>query len=259
MYRSGDVMIEIDGIDLLPFSSITDEDLEGADVTVADLHAARRVVVPAGYPVEWLEPWLAAPGAAMVLVRGAEIVAAVGVGFGRRKGGLAAGGMKAHVPGWARGRATRGDEVVVHTRRDDPALPRRVGYSDRVEVDHVDAGPPEPMPKDDLLPHMDAFDVLVELSKAIPSSIVHDIEEFDMQRGHVKINGLVSSTADAQLISGAMQSHRCLSDVKISKITQAVNIQRQKYVLEFAIKCPEDDKHRNRKGETAPASSEEKP
>jgi general secretion pathway protein L len=108
----------------------------------------------------------------------------------------------------------------------------------------------------DPMPHMDAFDVIVELSKAIPQSIVHDIEEFDVQRGHVKINGLVSSTADAQLISGAMQSHRCLSDVKISKITQAVNIQRQKYVLEFDIKCPEDDKKRKR--ETAPASSEEK-
>ena len=111
----------------------------------------------------------------------------------------------------------------------------------------------------DPMPHMDAFDVIVELSKAIPSSIVHDIEEFDMQRGHVKINGLVSSTADAQLISGAMQSNRCLSDVKISKITQAVNIQRQKYVLEFDVKCPEDDRKSKKKAEPTPASSEEKP
>jgi general secretion pathway protein L len=111
----------------------------------------------------------------------------------------------------------------------------------------------------DPMPHMDAFDVIVELSKAIPSSIVHDIEEFDMQRGHVKINALVSSTADAQLISGAMQAHRCLSDVKISKITQAINIQRQKYVLEFDVKCPEDDRKKKKKTEPAPASSEEKP
>jgi hypothetical protein len=32
--------------------------------------------------------------------------------------------------------------VVVHTRRDDPSLPRRVRFAERVWVDHVDAGPP---------------------------------------------------------------------------------------------------------------------
>jgi hypothetical protein len=56
-----------------------------------------------------------------------------------------------------------------------------------------------------------------------------------------------------------MQAHRCLSDVKISKITQAINIQRQKYVLEFDVKCPEDDRKKKKKTEPAPASSEEKP
>ena len=28
--------------------------------------------------------------------------------------------------------------------------------------------------------------------------MTHDVEEFDVQRAHVKITGLVSSTADAQ-------------------------------------------------------------
>jgi general secretion pathway protein L len=92
----------------------------------------------------------------------------------------------------------------------------------------------------DPMPHMDAFDVIVELSKVIPMSVTHDIEEFDMQRSHVKINGVVGSTADAQLVAGGMKSHRCFSDVKISKITQVVNSDRQKYVLELDVKCPED-------------------
>ena len=35
------------------------------------------------------------------------------------------------------------------------------------------------------MPRMDAFDVMVEISKAIPTSVTHDIEELDMQRGHV--------------------------------------------------------------------------
>jgi superfamily II DNA helicase RecQ len=33
------------------------------------------------------------------------------------------------------------------------------------------------------------------------SRVVHDIEEFDMQRGHVRIQGIVSSTADASLVA----------------------------------------------------------
>ncbi len=94
----------------------------------------------------------------------------------------------------------------------------------------------------DPMPRMDAFDVIVELSKVIPLSVTHDIEEFDMQRGHVKINGVVSSTADAQMVAGGMKTHRCFSDVKISKITQVVNSDRQKYVLEFDVKCPEESK-----------------
>jgi general secretion pathway protein L len=93
---------------------------------------------------------------------------------------------------------------------------------------------PDPMPR------LDAFDVMVELSKVIPLSVTHDVEELDMQRGHVKISGVVGSTADAQLVAGGMKAHRCFSDAKIAKITQVVNSDRQKYVLEFDVKCPED-------------------
>jgi general secretion pathway protein L len=82
--------------------------------------------------------------------------------------------------------------------------------------------------------------VMVELSKVIPLSVTHDIEELDVQRGHVKVSGVVGSTADAQLVAGGMKAHRCFSDAKISKITQVVNSDRQKYVLEFDLKCPED-------------------
>jgi general secretion pathway protein L len=92
----------------------------------------------------------------------------------------------------------------------------------------------------DPMPRMDAFDVMVELSNAIPSTVTHDIEELDMQRGHVRISGVVSSTADASLVKDKISEHRCTNDAKIGKITQMVNSSRQKYVLEFDVKCPED-------------------
>jgi len=92
----------------------------------------------------------------------------------------------------------------------------------------------------DPMPRLDAFDVMVELSNAVPSSVTHDVDEFDMQRGHVKINGVVGSTADAQLVAGKLGEHRCFQGAKIAKVSQMVNSDRQKYVLEFDVKCPED-------------------
>src|SRR3954463_7739817 len=72
-------------------------------------------------------------------------------------GGVDAGGQNVHVAALAAALARRGATVEVHTRRDDPALPSRVPMTHGVTVHHVDAGPAEVVPKDDLLPHMDAF------------------------------------------------------------------------------------------------------
>jgi D-inositol-3-phosphate glycosyltransferase len=72
-------------------------------------------------------------------------------------GGVDAGGQNVHVAALATALARRGHTVVVHTRRDDPALPRRVPLAPGVTVDHVAAGPPEPLPKDELLPYMGVF------------------------------------------------------------------------------------------------------
>ena len=72
-------------------------------------------------------------------------------------GGVDAGGQNVHVAALAQGMARHGVDVVVHTRRDDQRLPRRVRMSPGVTVDHVMAGPPRAVPKDDLLPYMDDF------------------------------------------------------------------------------------------------------
>jgi D-inositol-3-phosphate glycosyltransferase len=72
-------------------------------------------------------------------------------------GGTDAGGQNAHVAALAAGLARRGGDVVVHTRRDDPQAPRRVRTAAGYTVDHVPAGPAEPVPKDLLLPYMDEF------------------------------------------------------------------------------------------------------
>src|SRR3954452_7890078 len=72
-------------------------------------------------------------------------------------GGVDAGGQNVHVAALAAAVARQGVETVVHTRRDEMDLPRRVPLAPGVTVDHVSAGPPTVLPKDDLLPHMAEF------------------------------------------------------------------------------------------------------
>jgi len=72
-------------------------------------------------------------------------------------GGVDAGGQNVHVASLATRLGALGHDVEVYTRRDDVSLPERVALARRVDVVHVDAGPPVPVPKDELLPHMDAF------------------------------------------------------------------------------------------------------
>ena len=52
-------------------------------------------------------------------------------------GGVDAGGQNVHVAALATALGRRGAEVVVHTRRDDPALPHRVRFAPGVTVEHV--------------------------------------------------------------------------------------------------------------------------
>jgi glycosyltransferase involved in cell wall biosynthesis len=89
-------------------------------------------------------------------------------------GGVDAGGQNVHVAALAAGLGRLGHDVVVHTRRDDPGWARRVPLAGGVVVDHVDAGPATPLPKDALLEHMPAFaDQLREQWAADPPDVVH--------------------------------------------------------------------------------------
>jgi general secretion pathway protein L len=108
---------------------------------------------------------------------------------------------------------------------------------------------------EDPLPHADAFDVMVKLSEQIPESITHDIEELDIQKNHVVVHGIVSTVADAETIRTNLKNERCFSEPKITRTTQMVGDNRQKYVLEFELKCPEDQKGGEKKAASTAASA----
>ncbi|KWW97979.1 glycosyl transferase [Carbonactinospora thermoautotrophica] len=72
-------------------------------------------------------------------------------------GGVDAGGQNVHVASLSQALARRGHEVTVYTRRDSRRLPRRIELCPGLVVEHVPAGPPRELPKDDLLPYMPEF------------------------------------------------------------------------------------------------------
>jgi D-inositol-3-phosphate glycosyltransferase len=121
-------------------------------------------------------------------------------------GGADAGGQNVHVAALSAALARRGAEVAVHTRRDDPALAPRVQAASGVTVVHVDAGPAEPIPKDDLLPHMDEFAARLRRSfRDDPPDVVH---------AHFWMSGRAALAAARPLGIPVVQTFHALGVVK---------------------------------------------
>ncbi|MFD4988463.1 glycosyltransferase [Streptomyces sp. NPDC058374] len=88
-------------------------------------------------------------------------------------GGADAGGQNVYVARLAGQLARQGHEVTVYTRRDDARLPPRVS-AEGFTVEHVAAGPPTQVPKDELLPYMATFgERLAKEWTARPPDVVH--------------------------------------------------------------------------------------
>lgn len=72
-------------------------------------------------------------------------------------GSVDSGGQNVYVAHVARELARAGVQVDVFTRKDNPALEPEHAWLRNVRVIHVPAGPDAYLPKEQLLPHMDAF------------------------------------------------------------------------------------------------------
>ncbi|MDD7941848.1 glycosyltransferase [Actinomycetospora lutea] len=121
-------------------------------------------------------------------------------------GGADAGGQNVAVRALALALADAGHEIVVHTRRADPAVPRRVAMAPGVTVDHVDAGPARELPKDDLVDHMDAF-------SADLAACWRD-ETPDVVHAHFWMSGLAALPAARALGVPIVQTFHALGSVK---------------------------------------------
>ncbi|MER7567405.1 glycosyltransferase [Streptomyces sp. NPDC097941] len=121
-------------------------------------------------------------------------------------GGPDAGGQNVYVAQLAAQLARRGHEVVVYTRRDDPRLPERVVTPDGVKVVHVPAGPPAPIPKDELLPYMEEFGAWLAREWATePPDVVH---------AHFWMSGMAAVAGARAVGVPVVQTYHALGTVK---------------------------------------------
>jgi D-inositol-3-phosphate glycosyltransferase len=121
-------------------------------------------------------------------------------------GGVDAGGQNVHVAALAAALARHDVEVAVYTRRDAVELPTRVQACPGVVVHHIDAGPPEPVPKDELLPHMRAFArELHAVWRLAPPDLVH---------AHFWMSGIAALHAARGLCIPVLQTFHALGAVK---------------------------------------------
>ncbi|MDP4507818.1 glycosyltransferase [Nonomuraea turcica] len=89
-------------------------------------------------------------------------------------GGVDAGGQNVHVAALAVALAERGHTITVHTRRTSTSQPASVPLAPGVTVEYVPAGPPVPIPKDELPPYMPEFtDRLADHWAIDPPDIAH--------------------------------------------------------------------------------------
>jgi glycosyltransferase involved in cell wall biosynthesis len=121
-------------------------------------------------------------------------------------GGVDAGGQNVHVAALATALGRRGHDVVVYTRRDDAALPDRVPMADHVTVEHLPAGPPRPVPKDELPPFVPAMSAgLAARFRIDPPDVVH---------AHFWMSGLVALAAARGARAPVVQTFHALGVVK---------------------------------------------
>jgi len=117
-----------------------------------------------------------------------------------------AGGQNVYVAAVANELASRGIEVVVYTRRDDPHAPERVVLGSGATVQYVDAGPPVHVARDALLPFMAEFGR--QLARAWSEwrpDVVH---------AHYWMSGLASLDAGAQVGVPVVQTFHALGATK---------------------------------------------
>ncbi len=130
---------------------------------------------------------------------------------------------------------------------------------DRLEIERLLGGK---QIKKAPMPEIDAFDIIVELSRRIPTSVVHDVERLEIKPKRITLKGIVdaqlvaegeltSEQGDAGVSDGGVGSDlsptdlikqklegydECFTAIRVGKVT--VIGERRRYQMDIDSKCP---------------------
>ena len=118
----------------------------------------------------------------------------------------ALGGQNVHVAELSSALTRRGHRVTVYTRRDDPDLPEHVETPQGYCVVHVQAGPAQQMPKDEVLQYVGPFAQYLHTQWAI--------DRPDVAHAHFWMSGFATQLAAKHLNVPAVQTFHTHGVVK---------------------------------------------
>ena len=121
-------------------------------------------------------------------------------------GGVDAGGQNVHVGALAAELAALGHDVTVYSRRDDPDVDTRIETPQGYAVEHVPAGPPTEVSKDDLLQYMPAFARYLEQRWREQTP--------DLVHAHFWMSGVAATRAARRVPMPVVQTFHALGTVK---------------------------------------------
>lgn len=150
-----------------------------------------------------------------------------------QQGSVDAGGQNVYVAHVAAALARRGHHVDVLTRRDQRNLPTAVDMRPGARVWHIDAGPAAFVPKEQLLPHMQAFGTaaLRLLRSHLHSEVVH---------ANFFMSGLVGLRLQRQLDLPLVQTFHALGAVRRLHQQEADRFPAERIAIEQRIACEAD-------------------
>lgn len=118
------------------------------------------------------------------------------------------GGMNRVVLRLSQGLAARGVPSDVFVRRDDPRSPAEELIAPQSRLVRLDAGPPEPLPKDDVLVHLPAF------TRALAEHARSERRRYRVVHAHYWLSGWVGRRLAAEWNVALVQSFHTLARVK---------------------------------------------
>lgn len=154
---------------------------------------------------------------------------------------------------WAEGRALRAEKASLEASLElltEETFGKKIADPDEAESELDRLGKAKP---EDPMPYLDGFGAAVAISETLPKDIVHDIEQFEYSKGKLNVRGIVSTTEEAQRVAKTLDEHPCIEGSNVSKISQVVNSERARYVMEAKVLCPEDQVEGDKKVKKAGA------